>query len=228
MGFSLTGSTCVCRLHYARAARSLARLNPAMRSISMERSNPGTVEPLPGDHVCAFYRGPAERDRLMSAYVRDGSRTGHACLCVTGEEAGKDVLSALAGAGAHRLDGHDSRRGHRPSADAAEPMVRLIEMWSRDTWEQTDYSFAHVVADVTWALPAGDPPTADSIACYEESATTWASCYQQTCVCLYDLDRFGHVVLDVIKAHPRVWLHGVVLDNPYARGNELSAVAALR
>ena len=151
---------------------------------------------------------------------------------ITGHEAGEEVLSALADTGARRLDGHDSRHDsrhdRRPSADAPEPMVRLIETWSRDTWEHDDYSFARVVADMTWALPAGDPPSADSIACYEASATTWARCYQQCCVCLYDLDRFGSVVLDVIKAHTRVWLHGVVLDNPYIRGRHSSTPAGRR
>ena len=49
----------------------------------MERPDPGAMQALPGDHVCAFYRGPAERDRLMSAYVRYGLQTGHACLCVS-------------------------------------------------------------------------------------------------------------------------------------------------
>ena len=194
----------------------------------MERSDPGAMQPLPGDHVCAFYRGSAERDRLMSAYVRDGLQRGHACLCVTGHEAGADVLSALAGTGARRLDGHDSRRAHPSSAGAAEPMVRLIEKWSRDTWEHDDYSFAHVVADMTWALPEGDPPSSDSIACYEARATTWARSYQQSCVCLYDLDRFGSVVLDVIKAHRRVWLHGVVLDNPYVRSAQMAMTAGGR
>jgi hypothetical protein len=34
--------------------------------------------------------------------------------------------------------------------------------------------------------------------------------------CLYDLDRFdGDVIVPIVRAHPKVWMNGVVLTNPY-------------
>jgi hypothetical protein len=183
----------------------------------MLQPDPGVVQP-PGDHLCAFYRGPAERDRLMSAFLRDGLQPGHACLCVSGDEASQDVLSALAGADTSRLDSSRSRLAHPPSHAEPDPVLTMIGDWSRVTYEREDCSFARVVTDMSWALPDGTPPSADNIAGYEASATTWTTSYPQSCVCMYDLDRFGSIVLAVIKAHPRVWMSGVTLENPYARG----------
>src|SRR6478672_6969538 len=36
----------------------------------------------PGDHICALYRGPAERIELMSPYLQAGLRAGDKCLCL--------------------------------------------------------------------------------------------------------------------------------------------------
>jgi hypothetical protein len=168
------------------------------------------------DHVGAFYRGPAERDRLMSAYLRDGLRIGHACLCVTGDESA-DMLSKFVGADMSSLDGSRSA--------AAGPMLRQIGDWSRATSDREDCSFARVVADMSWALPDGVPPAPDDIADYEAGVAAWTTSYPQSCVCMYDLERFGSVALAVIKAHPRVWMGGVMLENPYARGADQLAAA---
>jgi len=33
---------------------------------------------------------------------------------------------------------------------------------------------------------------------------------------MYDLDQFGgEVVVPIINVHPKLWMDGVVLDNPY-------------
>lgn len=37
----------------------------------------GDVEPAPGDHVCALYRGRAERDRLIAHASAGGLHDGH-------------------------------------------------------------------------------------------------------------------------------------------------------
>jgi hypothetical protein len=182
----------------------------------MQHPDPGVVDP-PGDHLCAFYRGPAERDRLMSGFLRDGLQPGHACLCVSGDDASQDMLAALADTDTSRLDSTRSRLAHPPSDAEPDPVLTMIGDWSRATSERADCSFARVVTDMTWALPDGAQVSADNIASYEASATTWTTSYPQSCVCLYDLDRFGSVVLAVIKAHPRVWMSGVMLENPYTR-----------
>ena len=37
---------------------------------------------VPGSHVCAFYRGDSDRDRLLSGYLGAGLSAGDKCICV--------------------------------------------------------------------------------------------------------------------------------------------------
>ena len=36
----------------------------------------------PGDHICCFYSGLAERDRILLPYLRAGVRDGDKCVCL--------------------------------------------------------------------------------------------------------------------------------------------------
>src|ERR1700716_2276038 len=36
----------------------------------------------PGSHVCAFYRGDSDRDRLLTGYLGAGLTAGDKCICV--------------------------------------------------------------------------------------------------------------------------------------------------
>ena len=50
----------------------------------------------------------------------------------------------------------------------------------------------------------------------------------------YDLDRFdGDVIVPVVRAHPKVWMNGVVLTTPYSvlstvRASSAAAIAPAR
>src|SRR6476660_2672147 len=35
-----------------------------------------------GTHICAFFRGVAERDEIMVPFLREGLSTGDKCLCI--------------------------------------------------------------------------------------------------------------------------------------------------
>ena len=37
---------------------------------------------VPGSHVCAFYRGDADRDRLLTGYLGAGLTAGDKCICI--------------------------------------------------------------------------------------------------------------------------------------------------
>jgi len=73
-----------------------------------------------------------------------------------------------------------------------------------------------VIADMSWALPLVSVSFIGDLSDYEARVTQWARSYPQTCVCMYDLDRFdGYVIMAVIKAHPKVLMSGVVVETPY-------------
>jgi hypothetical protein len=176
------------------------------------------VPPQPGDHVCVFYHGPAERARLMSAYLDDGLRAGQACLCVADTADSAAVLSALTTADRNGVEAGEARHQHLPT-DAVAPGAVLgqVAEWSRTALEREDRTSARVVADMNWVVPPTSLPSVDDLAGYETGVAEWARTHLQSFVCMYDLDRFAGVVHAVIKAHTRVWMRGVVLENPYSR-----------
>lgn len=55
------------------------------------------LELAPGDHLCAFYRGPAERDEILALLVRSGMDAGHKCICIMDRETEATLRNALTG-----------------------------------------------------------------------------------------------------------------------------------
>ena len=176
------------------------------------------------DHLCAFYRGRAERDRLVLDYLQEGLRAGNTCLYVAAEGDRDAVRTALAS------DDPDVGRGvlevREPSSTylrsgtfSPDGMLELIDDWSREVFDRDDCSFARVAGDMGWAAPLVGERFVRSLAHYEARVTRWTRAYPQVAVCLYDLDLFGgDVIIAMIHSHPQVWLHGVVVDNPYFWG----------
>ncbi|MDT4982361.1 MAG: eukaryotic-like serine/threonine-protein kinase, partial [Pseudonocardiales bacterium] len=53
------------------------------------------VDLAPGDHVCVFYPGLAERNEILIPYLRAGLQAGDKCVCVVDADEPDDVVSAL-------------------------------------------------------------------------------------------------------------------------------------
>lgn len=175
----------------------------------------------PYDHLCAFYRGRGERDDLMYSHLREGLSAGHVCLCLAAEGECDVVPEVLAVAEPDLdlglLDVTVPSETYL-STGSFEPdhMLHVIDDWSRTTFGVRDGQFARVIADMSWALPLVSASFIGDLSDYEARATHWARSYPQTCVCMYDLDRFkGNVIMSVIKAHPKVLMCGLVIENPY-------------
>jgi MEDS: MEthanogen/methylotroph, DcmR Sensory domain len=86
------------------------------------------IELQPGSHVCAFYRGEADRDRLLTGYLGAGLTAGDKCICVVDSPYTAKRLAALRpapadlnGNGAHQgplyQDRAHGNRTHRNGAD---------------------------------------------------------------------------------------------------------------
>jgi hypothetical protein len=174
------------------------------------QDGPAVAASRPGEHLCVLYRGATERDRVMAAYLAEGVRSGHACLCA----ADARVLAAVGGPQISALDAPDDRLPRRPLGTGLIP--RRIREWARTTFERERHPGARVVTDANWALSAR--PSLDDVAEYEAEIGLCAQLYPQTVLCMYDLDRSSTIVHAVIRAHSRVWMHEVVLENPYSPG----------
>lgn len=96
-------------------------------------------------------------------------------------------------------------------------MLRFWDEWGVATFDRDGVVHARIVADMSWARPHVDAPGfVMDLARYETRFALWAPRYPQVTACLYDLNRFdGDVIVPIVRAHPRVWMNGVVLTNPY-------------
>src|SRR3984893_3550603 len=173
-----------------------------------------------GDHVCAFYRGQAERNEILLPFLRQGLDDGDKSICVIESMRPDEMLAALGeapgeGAGAGQLDlmtpEQTYLRGGRFS------MPAMLEYWRRgveSALAESRYRFVRVAGEMPRALV--DPADLDEFLAYESELNRFAPCHPQTILCLYDLDRFsGKVFLTVMRTHPVVLLSGMVLENPY-------------
>jgi hypothetical protein len=174
-----------------------------------------------GDHICAFYRGREERDRLVVPYLQQGLRGGDVCVCITGGADHRRLeRSLLDGEGdgnsdlLRMFDAEDTYlAGGSFSAD------RMLTFWGdmgRTTFEEQGHTFARAVSDMSWAENVFNGPVIDDFMGYEVQATRYARAYPQVALCLYDLDKFrGDVIIPALKVHPKVFFGGMLLENPY-------------
>jgi len=177
----------------------------------------------PGSHVCAFYRGDGDRDRLLGGYLGAGLTAGDKCICIVDSAGTAERLAQLPGACAEpgpfggQLDVHLPESTYLAGGEFT--TADMLTFWTEAMVkaEIEGYSFCRLVGEMTWALR--DAPGVEHLIGYE-SALNRVTCSSPVIVlCLYDLDRFGgEVVVNVVKTHPQVLIQGILVENPYYVG----------
>ncbi|HEY2705162.1 MAG TPA: MEDS domain-containing protein [Candidatus Dormibacteraeota bacterium] len=175
----------------------------------------------PGDHICAFYRGPAGRDEILTPYIAQGLQDGDKCICfldVADRTEVKDRLQAS-------LPESDRVPGQLEVLDYQETYLREGRFNQEEWFEFLDrsvsgaisgegYTVARAAGEMAWALR--NTPGVEELCSYEAMVNWFAPRYPQILMCFYDLDRFsGEIVVDVLKTHPKVLLNNMVVENPY-------------
>lgn len=181
-----------------------------------------------GDHICAFYRGEAQRDAVLLPYLRAGLRAGDKCICVldtTEPQELDEVMDDEARVAADQLVLYRSQDSYLVGGQFR-PEV-MLQFWEEGASAAFDdgYSFVRAVGEMTWALR--DLPGVDQLVAYEAELNRFLPKYPQTIVCLYDLERFtdGEVLLEILRTHPKVLMSGTVIDNPwYVEPDQVLAV----
>lgn len=180
------------------------------------------LELAPGDHLCAFYRGPAERDEILALLVRSGMDAGHKCICIIDRETEATLRNALTDdvdvencVACGQLELLPVEKSYlRGGSFTAEEM---LEFWGARVGGAVAtgrFGFVRALADATWAME--DPRFADEFVAYEAELNRFLPQFPQVVICLYDIDRFrGDILVDILKTHPKVLLGSMVLENPY-------------
>ena len=181
------------------------------------------------DHVCLLYRGEKQRDELMVDFLAEGVRVGDRCYCMIAPDNARMIATAVSNrteqtaAGVTfedlgRLEFIGPAGSHMRSGEfVSDRMLEFWEDWGTTPYGRDGVAYARIIADMSWAKPLVDAPGfVMDLARYETRFTIWARRHPQVTGCMYDLDRFdGDVIVPIVRAHPRVWMNGVVLTNPY-------------
>jgi hypothetical protein len=174
-----------------------------------------------GDHVCAFYRGPTERDDLLVPYLLEGLAAGEKCTCVMdscGPEAMLPLLAPRCDLGDSLENGRLDLLSSRDSYLLGGGFVlgSMIAFWRTRVGAAltNGFAFARSAGEMTWALRA--VPGVDNLVSYESELNRFLPEYPQVILCLYDLAAFsGDLVIDIVKTHPKLLVGGAIVENPY-------------
>jgi hypothetical protein len=174
-----------------------------------------------GDHVCAFYQGQAERSDVLLPFLRAGLAAGDKCICVMDPS---DLDAVVGDLGAGLVDGR-AQLDHqldvlpvdlvylRTGAFVPDLMLDFWDEAVSSALEDDGFSFVRAVGDTTWALRS--PGAVDDLIVYESRLNRFLPLYPQLILCLYDVTRFtGEMIVDAVKTHPKVLIHGAIVENP--------------
>jgi hypothetical protein len=182
------------------------------------------LQASPGDHICVFYRGEAERRRIMLPFLRDGVRAGDKCICIASAADHRSIESSLLDVGSAETRDRESLRlehfhdtyTRRGSFDRGH-MMDYWRRWGEETFEVEPRPFGRSVSDMSWAHDLFSTPVLEDFMAYEAEATRFARAYSSVALCLYDIDRFGgNVIIPALRVHPKMLFAGMLLENPYS------------
>lgn len=182
----------------------------------------GGVEVGPGDHIGALYLGDAERDALLLPYLQTGLDRGEKCIAVLDSMTPAEIVVGL-GDGA-RVAGFVTS-GQLELRTANETYLRsgafsgpdMIAYWDGAVGSAVGggFPFARAAGEVPWGMLK--LAERDEFLRYEVELGRFTPRYPQAILCLYDLARLGGgVVVDLIRTHRRLFLGGLVLQDPKA------------
>lgn len=173
-----------------------------------------------GNHVCALYSGPIERDDLLMAFVQAGLRLGDKCLCLIDQVELQEVRQRLVD---ENPPGREFRAGQL-EVDRASSVYLESGRFSAENVTtflgdaanaaaENQFPHLRVAGEMSWVLPG--PPGADEFFAYESSLNEAATQIPSMLLCMYDVELFGtSMLLDVLKTHPKLLVGATVLDNP--------------
>ena len=169
-----------------------------------------------GDHVCAFYNGGGNSlDNIIVDYVSKGLRAGNKCVCmidtassvrdrIPGELVSRaGILQFLTEDEAYLPEGYFSK----------DTFIRKMEAIVKEAFSD-GYDRFRAVGDVSFIVRnAVDIKTWFAA---ESELNKIAPQYPHFLFCLYNLDLFdGETVMYVLKTHPRIFVNGLIITNPY-------------
>jgi DNA-binding CsgD family transcriptional regulator len=191
-------------------------------AISVSMGIPGLDEVRPGTHICALYSGPAERDRLLFPFLREGMLEGDKCLCLVDDaEVASTVRDWVEGRPgseqplrSEQLDVDRTSDAYLDSGRFSVEQMRSFLSGRMALATESDFPMLRAAGEMSWVLP--QLGGADGLFVYESVVNQIVEDMPAVFMCMYDLQGCGvSMLVDVLRTHPKVLLDRTVLDNPH-------------
>jgi len=170
-----------------------------------------------GDHVCAFYNGGGSAlDDIVVDYVSRGLRAGNKCACLSFTNTASSVLDRIPPELMSREDILQFITENQAKGGfSVEAGLRTLEAMAKEALSD-GYGRFWLLGDATFVARDLPPTSMKTWFTYEAAVVELAPRYPQFIMCLYDLDRWtGELIMSVLQTHPRIFVNGLVLNNPY-------------
>jgi len=182
-----------------------------------------TQEKFPaGTHMCLIYSDDTERRSIISRFLEAGLSSREKVDYFADTASPDEVRSWLVEPG---VDPGRDGRGDQFSVSVAadtycprgkflpEEMLDKLGRYGRQCAGE-GYPSARVSGEMSWAVRG--IPGSERLMEYEALVSDVLATHAVTAVCQYDANRFsGAVLLDVLKVHPMMIVHGQIVRNPY-------------
>ena len=171
---------------------------------------------VPGDHVCAFYSSSRNvLDDIVVDYITKGLQGGNKVFCMV------DQPSAVQGRVPPQLVAREGMlnvltedEAYMPGGSVSKDVfIRNMETMARAASEEGYGSF-RACGDESFLVRNGVDIKEWFAA--EAELNKIIPDFPHFFFCLYDLDLFdGDTVMYVLRTHPRLYVNGIVIDNPH-------------
>ena len=172
-----------------------------------------------GTHMCLIYSNEKERKHVIGKYLESGVNAGEKVSYFADTMKPEEVRLWLDEMGINTPDGnvfsiHDAERTYCPSGEfIPETMLNTLQEYYVSA-KKEEYTNARVSGEMSWALRG--IPGSDRLMEYEAQVNDILVTCPVTAICQYDVNRFsGATILDVLKVHPMMIVHGQIVQNPF-------------
>ncbi|HEY0450824.1 MEDS domain-containing protein [Actinophytocola sp.] len=172
-----------------------------------------------GTHICGLFRGRAERNAMVGAFVRAGLGDGAKCVCVIDEPDPATITEALdidtSELDPETLEVRVARDAYTGLAGFSRPgMLAYWQSWTAEALASGAYRTIRLTGEMT----VGISEKIDSTEWlrYESELNYFVPHFPQVLLCLYDIAEIdGRLLVEIIKTHPMVLIGDTVLENLY-------------
>ena len=174
-----------------------------------------------GDHVCAMYTGPTERNAILRAFLDAGLGAGHKCLIGLQDPDAPSIIRRL---GMHADVDRCLASQQLAVLGADDPQFSpddfsipaMLAFWDRTVANANieGYEVARLSAEAAWWGP--QLPGDQALIAYESELNALTARRSAAILCLYDLnDCTGSLVIELVKTHPQLMINQLVVKNPW-------------